>query len=414
MLNRARSVVRGVSLVEALVALAVMAFGVLGVVGIQMTLRANGDVAKQRAEAVRIAQEALENWRGFTALSSNPALPAGHTMAYDMVASSGSASTVTVPDSNTSYTLKMTAVTPTAPASLPSGWPASVPTVKTMQARVEWIDRSGATQFVELTSQLAGIVPEVAGSLAIPSRALQNKQVGNRHSAIPVSATDIGGGQSLFTPPQASGTVAWVFSNTTGLITSVCNPYPSSCVATDAALLAGYIVYAGSPSTGSWSYEGVLDALPAAVFGARLTLTIYDPVPSAWNCFYNTSRPAYLAYFCAVGRSTASKPVWSGRSLINTATLAIGAATSVSASDYRVCRYTRDPLTDTPTIAGSSPTLTDNAAHPLDYNAVGQSLTNQNFVVIPAGNGSAAHTCPVDDGSTLFVDGDTRAHQPPN
>ena len=52
---------RGVSLIEALVALAVMAFGLLGVVGMQSTLRVNADVSRQRAEAVRMAQEKMED-----------------------------------------------------------------------------------------------------------------------------------------------------------------------------------------------------------------------------------------------------------------------------------------------------------------------------------------------------------------
>ena len=54
---------RGLSLIEAMVAFAVMGFGMLGVLGIQATLRNNADQAKQRTEAVRIAQEALESWR---------------------------------------------------------------------------------------------------------------------------------------------------------------------------------------------------------------------------------------------------------------------------------------------------------------------------------------------------------------
>ena len=73
--NAARS--RGVSLIEALVALAVMAFGLLGVVGMQATLRFNADVSRQRAEAVRMAQEQMENMRSFGVLSG-AALPTDH------------------------------------------------------------------------------------------------------------------------------------------------------------------------------------------------------------------------------------------------------------------------------------------------------------------------------------------------
>ncbi len=56
---------RGVSLIEALVALVVMTFGTLAVLGVQSTLRMNGDTARQRAEAVRIAQETIERRRSF-------------------------------------------------------------------------------------------------------------------------------------------------------------------------------------------------------------------------------------------------------------------------------------------------------------------------------------------------------------
>ena len=60
---------RGVSLIEALLALLVMALGMLGMVGVQSSLRHSSDVAKQRSEAVRIAQLEVERWRAFTALA---------------------------------------------------------------------------------------------------------------------------------------------------------------------------------------------------------------------------------------------------------------------------------------------------------------------------------------------------------
>ena len=63
---------RGASLVEAMVALAVMAFGMLAVVGVQSTLRYNGDVARQRSEATRLAQERLDQLRSFTAIDTGP------------------------------------------------------------------------------------------------------------------------------------------------------------------------------------------------------------------------------------------------------------------------------------------------------------------------------------------------------
>jgi hypothetical protein len=86
-------------------------------------------------------------------------------------------------------------------------------------------------------------------------------------------------------------------------------------------------------------------------------------------------------------------------------TLPLATSTAdASASRYRVCRYTPDPATDTPSVG--------NVGHPLDYAAVGTALTNQNFLVIRAGDGTTPFTCPTDDTSTPLVDGDTRRHQP--
>ena len=48
-----RPIPRGVSLIEAIVAMAVMAFGMVAIVGLQGTLRQNSDIAKQRSEVER-------------------------------------------------------------------------------------------------------------------------------------------------------------------------------------------------------------------------------------------------------------------------------------------------------------------------------------------------------------------------
>ncbi|MBK7062116.1 MAG: hypothetical protein IPH51_17035 [Rubrivivax sp.] len=53
-----------------------------------------------------------------------------------------------------------------------------------------------------------------------------------------------------------------------------------------------------------------------------------------------------------------------------------------------------------------------NAEHPLDYLDLTQSLANQNFLVIPAGDGTTAFTCPADDTATPLLQGNTWDHQP--
>src|SRR5262249_50680759 len=91
--NRSGSGQRGFALLEALVAFAVMAVGVLGTIALQSTLRYSGDIAKQQSEATRIAQAEIERLRAFATLST-----------YDGMASRGDAD-VGGYGANTTYTL---------------------------------------------------------------------------------------------------------------------------------------------------------------------------------------------------------------------------------------------------------------------------------------------------------------------
>lgn len=389
----ARRSQRGVSLIEALVALAVMAFGILGVIGVQTTLRVNGDVAKQRAEGVRIAQEAIENWRTFTVLTST--LPTGHTMSFAQMVTDTSPTTVTGTASNTTFSLARTVATSTDPLS------------KTVQVDVSWADRSGETQNVVLTTRVAGILPELSGSLSIPSRSLSNQQLGGRNTAIPAGAVIDPGDptRSSYAPPGAPTGVTWVFNNTSGLITSLCNPFPGTCTPTSAALLTGFVRFALDLTnpTGAES-ENPPTPTPASPFAFDVQVVTTAPAAATIDCF-EQSTTAFVAYYCAVPLSTVPPLVWSGQSLLvglTTATSVNSVATA--ALDYRVCRYTP---------GANNAAAVSNLQHPLNYSAVGTSLTNQNFLLIRADDDvTTAFACPGDDTSTLFINGNTLPHQP--
>src|SRR5262245_40042009 len=134
---------RGVSLVEAMVALAVMAFGMLTVVGVQSTLRLNGDIAKQRTEATRIAQESLEQTRAFEVIETGDAAP-GQLAWADVVDSTRN---VTPNNSNTTYRVQRVVATYSEPAA------------KALRVTVTWNDRTGQEQSVSLSSSLAAAAP---------------------------------------------------------------------------------------------------------------------------------------------------------------------------------------------------------------------------------------------------------------
>ena len=198
---------RGVSMVEALVALAVMSFGMLALVGVQATMRLNSDVAKQRGEATRIATEEIERLRGFRtiAVEANELAYASYdsmatgTPAYDAAGGIG----------NTTYTLTRTVITDAGSRH------------KSIAVRVNWIDRSNQAQSVTLETAISSTDPALAGLLAILPKASAANQRSGRNASIPPAAVDLGDRRSAFKPFD-TGTVAWVFDNLTGLITSRC------------------------------------------------------------------------------------------------------------------------------------------------------------------------------------------------
>jgi len=395
---------RGVSLIEALVAVAVLAFGVIGIAGMQLTLRQNSDAAKQRSEAVRIAQAAIEQARDYVVVASD-----GTNPAFDDIGSVG-ATVVTGISSNTDYTLTIT-----SPA-LATG----APRLKRYVAGVTWTDRSGAVQGpLSLTTMIAGVPPQLAGSAGVPITSAPTQLPGGRNVGIPSAAVDQNDGTSQFTPPGGGG-VTWTFDNTTGVITNVCDS-SGTCTAGSFLLLGGFVQFATTVTSPSGPQPSDAEAPPGpaisppapaaaaigAVTGVHVDLT--SPASTTVNCFVQTSS-TYITYYCAVP-TTGSTPAWSGTSTLDLATGAIAGTSgpsSRSANRIRICRYT--PVnSDTPT--DSSGQLV-NAWHPLNYAGVTTALLNQNFLVIRAGNGTTSYACPADDTSTPYINGNTKQHQP--
>lgn len=383
----------GVSLIEALVALAVMAFGVMGVAGLQVTMRQNADISKQRSEAVRIAQEAIENGRSFTVLATPPTPASGPAArAYEDV-KTAPATTVIGYTTNTSYTITRTVVDGTEDDP-------GAPRVKTLLVTVAWADRTGQTQSVRLNTSLAGVAPELAGSLGIPANGTPTRQPRGRSVDIPAAAVDQPDGTtSIFTPPGAPA-VRWIFNNASGVITSICNP-AEVCTDATAFLLSGYVRFA----TGNTQPTPAnAESPPSSAFALDVQVNLTAPAVQTISC-YEQTLPAYVAYYCAMPVTSTPPYQWSGRSALVTVS---GQPIATESSDtapghFKICRYT-------PVLGNTPPN--GNVDHPLDYSNVPGPLSNQNFLVIRAGNGSTAFSCPGDDASTPYVNGNTWPHQP--
>lgn len=415
-----RPVMRGTSLIEAVVALAVMAFGMLAVVGIQSTLRLNADIAKQRSEAVRIAQEAMETARGFSAIDS----PAEEQTAYADIASSLTG-VVDGYTTNTSFALTQTVVEHTQPPR------------KDIRIRVDWTDRNGEAQGIELNSIVGANDPRLALLLGARPNGIPLRQPLGRHPAIPPGATPVGGGISAFKPPSPDGQVVWVFNESNGQIVGVCNTVAtgqaeltgadvSNCSSNASALLLSGFVRFATDNQQPTTADAESPSSFALNLNVGLTL-ISSGHPTPNHVCYAAAPPSEelsvqsieVPYYCIV--FTNSSGLWSGRSNIvplafseqpDSPWLIADDAADARADRYRVCRYT---------LATSEAQVVPNLAHPRTYVDVRTPLLNQNFLVIRAGDdvgsGGQAFTCPtdgpIDPATGNLVNSNTLLHQPP-
>ena len=131
---------RGASLLEALITFLLLSVGMLTLMRVQTFLRDSADAARQRSEAVRLAQQDLEQLRGFASAA-----------AYNAIA--GGAADVTPAASNTRYTLTRVAQ--------------PEPGLKTIQVTLSWSDRNGEPQQLRLHSMMAAHDPAYSGALSL-------------------------------------------------------------------------------------------------------------------------------------------------------------------------------------------------------------------------------------------------------
>ena len=192
----------------------------------------------------------------------------------------------------------------------------------------------------------------------------------------------LGVGRSGLVPPGQSvggDRIAWVFDNSTALITLCTTPAADTggltlanltCSTDKAVLISGYVRFAVGGPPSDVSVTNPAAPMVPVPFGLSLARTAPDP-PSTFSCFQEPMNNSAVPYSCAVGITTTDRQ-WSG-SLVFGPPIAIAASVAVaSASQYKVCRY--------------------HAA--ASYTLVGAALANQNFVIIKAGDGTTAYTCP--------------------
>jgi len=422
----------GVSLIEALVAMSVMGVGTLAMLGVQTTLRFNSDLSKQRSEAVRLAQEQIEQARAFGDLTD---------YTDDIIDSVATETAV-----NAEYTITQSII---------EGADLNDARLKQLRVAVTWMDRTGQTQTVQLDSAIHGGLAALAGSLLLPAQVSQTSTPGGRHRTIPPSAELVPGtNTSSFMPPGAPSGVNWIFNNSTGFITSLCtSSLPASCTDTNRRLLSGVIRFATGPVPtppdplpedyyfdAGETPQGPDSSEADLVQGVGVQMELTAPTGPTATCYAQSDGASTARFYnCAVPVN--DEGFWSGRIEVtgNTESSPSWAlATSVadtSTEKYRVCRYTPvtgcqpevmdavdletedliwglrgatatctapDPQTSPPTPSRAM----RNDDFPLNYYKVSGALLNQNFLIRKAADG-----CPA-DGPAPQINTNTWHHQP--
>jgi Tfp pilus assembly protein PilV len=414
----------GTTLLEALVALLVLALGMLSVGRVQTQMRLNADLARQRSEAVRLAQEDLERLRAFSVL----ALTAGARSFAEIADAATTVDAASGYTSNTRYQVKRTVT------------PAPAPNAKNASVTVGWVDRAGAAHQVVLNSVISGSNPAHSGALnlVIGSPHLQGFHA--RAPAVPLVAKDLGNGTSVF-KPVSQGSVAIVLSNLSGAVIGRCEGVDpttptaaltfadlGSCDAVNGHLISGYVRFSAtsppdpgaanalplavavalSPSSGNYARPPACnsEAMKVVRYSRSGQLSIesvpIDASATSWGLSaWTETGDRFVAYHCTVFPA-AGTTVWSGQATLVPTGWIIGAGPD----DWRVCRYAAD-------LDGSG-AIDANIEHPARYGNVDSALPNQNYLVI-----KSSESCPAGkpvrlDGtaSDIFVNWATAPHQP--
>ena len=412
--GRALRAQHGVSLIEALVALTVMAFGMLSLVGVQATLRLNNDVSKQRSEATWIATQEIEQLRKFTALQAVNGQPgiSWAEIAGRIVAA------YTPPQSigNTSYRVERSVLAPVANNQAPGLLQ------KIVKVEVLWTDRKGTGQSVVIEGVVGGVDPALSGLLSVPSKPSATNQVNRREATIPPDAVTQADGRARFVPPGSTN-AAWYFNPQTGAMVA-CDAAGNNCNA--ARFVSGRVRFdRGSTLTEAHADNPQGPALNLANGPGAMDLRVPVNVPNvSSNCYADgydaggllTVAAVGIKYYCAV---FSPQPAgWGGKlnpTLVDSAGAVI--VPGLLASGVKVCRYT---LASTDTTA--------NVDHPKTYcvtdasvaaqmpirceaTRVTNNLINQNFLVI-----RGDLSCPTDTAINLangkLTSFNTLQHQP--
>jgi hypothetical protein len=422
---------RGILLVEALVALAVLLLGGMVLWRAQARLPQELAQARQWADAARRLQAQAEADRGFVSLRPHPSAPAGLAWTERGARAAApwtdgdlAAGAPPPPGGTQAEGLDADWTLDTLAHAAGPGWLA-------LRHRLRWTDARGARREATLDHALAAVDPVLAALAPVLDRAdLGFEAPGRRARGVPATARDAGDGTLVWRPVPGRPDV-WRMDARSGEVTATCQADPAlddgrpqptdlvNCVRLRGLALSGTVRFATrtlrpdaaaardprdrAAALDACLHEGdgvclgpprvqCLDDAPAAGVPDARTASPDDPLPDPSGA---TAEGPAVRYACLVlGRG--DPPRWSGRLDL----APVGWALGETPGTWRVCRYSADHDGDGRIGA---------TEHPAAWRDVGHPLTQQNFLVV---RGEAA--CPAAPPSPDNpVDAGTVPHQPP-
>lgn len=385
---------RGFALLETLIALLVVSFGLLVLGRSQTRLWGAVDLARDQTDALGLIASDIDTQHhtGATALA-----------ALDALADQADTETTIGP---TTYQYGRSVRTD--PFLL----------TRAVESHVRWQDREGRWHRLSLPTLLPRSDRRAAGWLALAPDGATAAAPQGRATDIPPEARTLADGR-IALKPRADRADTWLFDPATARIVATCTAPVglrndrlqatdvSACSTVDARLLSGWIASTGL-ATPLAASDAERPAGPVLAADLRLTLTSTGHPTPAWRCLVGSSDEphpdAALPYWCMV--QPAGTPAgWSGRLDLVPEGWTLADAADADAQARRICRYSADR-------DGNG--LIDNPEHPAAYASVQGALAQQNFLVI-----AAAASCPVDapvhldlDDRFNATDDSTVAHQP--
>jgi type IV pilus modification protein PilV len=374
----------GFTLIEAMIAMLVLAFGMLAIAGLQTALAHNSDTAKQRTEATRLAQAKIEQLRSFEQVASGVGK---YSYTENIVSGADTVSPAASSASNVSAT------TNTAYARTWTVTPSIFDT--TVRVAVDWVDRQGQPQSVLLSSVISKSDPMAAGVLSVAPPVPAIKTPYHGMPPIPTVGKYIGDGKSAIQLPGTGPASYIVFDNTVDAMVFRCNgTVTTSTVASDcttpssAFLVTGFI--SGLPASFNADDAQASATTLTLVGGGSTAECFVFRVPTTGNFPRDPGSPAptafastFFGYLCLIPPDATG--TWSGSLKV----IKRPGFPSLMQTGDLICRLSWDQDGSGP------PPGNTNREHRDPYVSVSESLQGQNFRYVPTS--TSPTTCPASE-----------------